>query len=270
MLVLLHAPHGIVVVVFLPAQRGLRYTQQTSLMRGGLPSCPVRPTVCVADFRSARRGMCGVFPFRPGRPARRSSVPPGAVYVEVFRSVWRGPVYAAVFCSVWCGPVCAAVFHSTRHGIGVPFCLARAGVGGGPPFCPARHARRSSILLSTACTAFFHSTRGGMRGGLPFRLVRHTRRCSVLSGAARYARRCCGSIKGGPGSLCWNCFSPLQCGAPTEATPQQQWRQQRHGEQRDGNDDGKGILVTTAWHSSIAVSFALFLLYSYTLLHSIE
>jgi len=70
--------------------------------------------------------------------------------------------------------------------------------------------------------------------------------------------------------VCWNCFSPLRCGAQTEATPQQQRRQQRHGEQRHGNDNGKGILVTTAWHSSIAASFALFLLYSYILLHSIE
>jgi len=70
--------------------------------------------------------------------------------------------------------------------------------------------------------------------------------------------------------VCWNCFSPLRCGAPTEATPQQQRWQQRHGEQRHGNDNGKGILVTTAWHSSIAASFALFLLYSYILLHSIE
>jgi len=147
-------------------------------------------------------------------------------------------------------PSCAAVFR--------------------PVQCGLRYVRRTSVLHGAVCAAFFLSARGGMRGGLPFRLVRHTRRCSVLSGAARYARRCCGSIKGGPGSLCWNCFSSLRCGAPTEATPQQQWRQQRHGEQRDGNDDGKGILVTTAWHSSIAVSFALFLLYSYTLLHSIE
>jgi len=69
--------------------------------------------------------------------------------------------------------------------------------------------------------------------------------------------------------MCWNCFSPLRCGAPTEATPQQRRRQQRRGEQRHGNDNGKGILVTTAWHSSIAASFALFLLYSYILLHSI-
>jgi len=70
--------------------------------------------------------------------------------------------------------------------------------------------------------------------------------------------------------VCWNCFLPLRCGAPTEATPKQQRRQQHHGEQRHGNDNGKGILVTTAWHSSIAASFALFLLYSYILLHSME
>jgi len=69
---------------------------------------------------------------------------------------------------------------------------------------------------------------------------------------------------------CWNCFSPLRCGAPTEATPQQRQRQQHRGEQRHGNGNGKGILVTTVWRSSIAASFALFLLHSYILLDSCE
>jgi len=69
---------------------------------------------------------------------------------------------------------------------------------------------------------------------------------------------------------CWNCFLSLWFGALTEATPQQRRRQQRCGEQRHGNGNGKGILVTTAWRSSIAASFALFLLHSYILLHSIE
>jgi len=41
-------------------------------------------------------------------------------------------------------------------------------------------------------------------------------------------------------------------------------RQQRCRKQR------RGSLVTTAWRSSIAASFAFFLLYSYILLHSIE
>ena len=212
--VFLHAQCGIVVVIFLPARCGLRYAPQPSLMHGGLPSCPVRPSVCAAVFRSARRGMRGALPFHPGRHARWSSVPPGAAYVEVFHPVWRGPVCAAVFRSVWCGPVCAAVFRSTRRGIGVPFCLARPGVRGGPPFCPARHARRSSVVLGAACAAFFRSARGGICGGLPFCPVRHMRWCSVLSGAAWYARRgsvlsgavqcarrCCGSVIGGPGSL---------------------------------------------------------------------
>jgi len=34
---------------------------------------------------------------------------------------------------------------------------------------------------------------------------------------------------------CWNCFSPLRCGVPTEATPQQRRRQQRRGEQCHSN-----------------------------------
>ena len=75
--------------------------------------------------------------------------------------------------------------------------------------------------------------------------------------------------------VCWNCFSPLRRGAPTEATPQQRRRQQRRrqqrcGEQRHSNGNGKGILVRTAWHSSIAASFAFFLPHSYILLHSSE
>ena len=178
--------------VFRPVRYGLWYVWWSSV----LPGVP-----CVAVFRSARHGMHGVVPFRPGWHARWSSVPPGMAYAEVFRSVWRGLVCTAVFCSLWHGPVCTAVFRSARRGIGVPFCLARPGVRGGPPFCPAWHTWRSSVLLGAECAVFFHSARDGMRGGLPFRRVRHTRRCSVLSGAARYARRCCGSILGGPGSL---------------------------------------------------------------------
>jgi len=64
--VCLHARRGIVVVVFLPALHHLRYARQTSLMRGGLPSCPVRPSVYAVVFRSARHGMAAVF-----RSARR-------------------------------------------------------------------------------------------------------------------------------------------------------------------------------------------------------
>ena len=81
---------------------------------------------------------------------------------------------------------------------------------------------------------------------------------------------CFDGLKGEIGlTVCWNCISTLRCGMPKEAKPQL-WRwQQRRGEQRHGNGNGKGILVTTAWHSSIA-SFALFLLDSYILLHSIE
>ena len=72
----------------------------------------------------------------------------------------------------------------------------------------------------------------------------------------------------GIGRMCWNCFSPLRCGAPTEATPQQRRRQKRCGEQRHSNGNGKGILATTAWYSSIAASVAFFLLHSYILLDS--
>ena len=50
------------------------------------------------------------------------------------------------------------------------------------------------------------------------------------------------------------------------------WKQ--HLTNSDGSNavgsNGKGILVMTSWRSSIAVSFAFFLLNSYTLLHSIE
>ena len=194
--VFLHARRGIVVVVFLPARRGLQYAQQTSLMCSSLPSCPVRPSVCAAVFRSAQRGMRGGLPFCSVRHVRHSSFPPGAACPavfhsaqcgirEVFHCVWHGLVCVVVFCSVWRGPVCAAVFRSARRGIGVPFCLARPSVHGGPPFCPARHAWHSSVLLGAACVAFFGSAWGGMHGGLPFRPVRHTRWCSVLSGAAR-------------------------------------------------------------------------------------
>jgi len=300
-----HARHGIVVVVFLPTRRGLRYAQQTSLMRGGLLSCPVRPSVCAAVFRSARRGMRGGLPFCSAWHARRSSFPPGAACAAVFRSaqcgihggilfclaqpgmcssvpfclarpgvrggvpfcparhrcsvlsgaarcvlrssvlpgaacaaffrsarccmrgvlpfrpgrharrspVSPGAAYAAVFRSLWRGPVCAAVFCSARHGIGVPFCLAQPGLRGGPQFCPSRHARRSCVLLGAPYAVFFRSAWGGMCSRLPFRPVRHTRRCSVLSGAARYARRCCGSVIGGPGSLVALLDDPVVIGA---------------------------------------------------------
>ena len=173
---------------------------------------PVEPqTVRESQDLDTRHGRRSCFP--PGARARRSSVPPGVAYAEVFRSVWRGPVCAAVFRSVWRGPVCAVGFRSARRGIGVPFCLARPGVCGGPTFCPARHTRCSSVLLGVARVAFLRSARGGMHGGLLFRPVRHTRRCSVLSGTARYARRSCGSVIGGPGSLVAQPDNPVIIGA---------------------------------------------------------
>jgi len=178
--------------VFRPVRCGLRYVRRSSVLPGA---------AWAAVFHSARHGMGGVLPFRPGQHGRRSSVPPSAAYAQVFHSVWRGPVCAAVFRSVWRGPVCTAVFRSARRGIGVRFCLARPCVRGGPPCCPARHTRRSSVLRGAACAAFFRSARGGMHGGLPLRPVRNAQRRSVLSGAARYARRCCGSVIGRPGSL---------------------------------------------------------------------
>jgi len=149
--------------VFHPVRCGLRYVRRSSVV----PSA-----ACAAVLRSARHGMRGVLAFRTGRHAGRSSVPPGAAYAEVFRSVWGGPVCAAVFRSVWRSPLCAAVFRSTRRGIGVPFYLARPGVRGGPPFCLARHAWRSSILLGAACAAFFRSARCRIHGGVPFCLAR--------------------------------------------------------------------------------------------------
>jgi len=178
--------------VFRPVQCGLQYVRWSSVQPGA---------ACAVVFRSAQHGLRSVLPFRLGRHVWRSSDPPGAAYVEVFRPVWRGPVCATVFCSVWRGAVCAVVFCSARRGIGVPLCLVWPGVRGGPPFCPAQNARCSSILLGVACVALFRSARGRMRGGLPFHPVGHTRWCSVLSGVARYTRRCCRSVIGGPGSL---------------------------------------------------------------------
>jgi len=61
--------------------------------------------------------------------------------------------------------------------------------------------------------------------------------------------------------------SPLRCGAPVEASPQQRRRQQRCGEQWHSNGSGKGIPATTAWHSLIAASSAFFLLSFYILLY---
>jgi len=188
--------------VFRSVQCGLRYVRRSSVLPG---------VACAAVFHSTRHGMRGILPFCPGRHTRRSSIPSGAAYAEIFHSVWRGPVCAAVFRSVWRGPVCAAVFRSAPCGIGVLFSLARPGVHGGPQFCPAWQAPRSSVLIGAA---FFCSARGGMhggvpfclarpsmRGGVPFRPGRHAWRCSVLSNVARCARRCCGSVIGGPRSL---------------------------------------------------------------------
>ena len=183
-LVLLHTRCGIIVVVFLPARRGLRYARQTSLMRGSLLSCPVPPSVCAAVFRSARRGMHGGLPFYVARHALRSSFPPRAAC-------------AVVFSSAQCGTRGGLPFCLTRPHIrgGVPFCLAQPGVRGGFPFCPARHrcsvlsgvarcALWSSILPGAACAPFFCSARHGMHGVLPFHQGRHARRSPVPPGAA--------------------------------------------------------------------------------------
>jgi len=75
---------------------------------------------------------------------------------------------------------------------GVLFCLAWPGVCGGVPFCPARH------------------------------------RCSVLSGAARYARQCCGSVIGGPGSLVALTDDPVIIGASDPRS----WHCSGHAAQR--------------------------------------
>jgi len=181
--VFLYAQHGIVVVIFLPAQRSLRYVWQTSLIRGGLPSCPLRPSVCAAVFRSAQRGMHGGLPFCSAWHARRSSLPPRAAYAAVFRSAWYGIRGGLPFC----------LARPSMRG-GVPFCLARPGVRGGVPFCPTRHrcsvlsgaaccARRSSVLPGAASTAFFHSARHGMCGVITFRLWWHARWSPVPPGA---------------------------------------------------------------------------------------
>ena len=61
--------------------------------------------------------------------------------------------------------------------------------------------------------------------------------------------------------------SPLQRGAPVEASPQQRRRQQCCREQWHSNGSCKGIPATTAWHSLIAASSAFFLLSFYILLY---
>ena len=135
--VFLHARRGIVVVVFLPARRGLWYARQTSLMRGGLPSYPVRPLVCAVVLRSARCGMRGGLLFCSARHARCSSFPPGAACTAVFRSARCGIRGGLPFCLAWpsmCGRI--------------PFSLAWPGVHGGVPFRPAR--QRCSVLSGVA------------------------------------------------------------------------------------------------------------------------
>ena len=197
--IFLHAQRGIIIVVFLPAWRGivifvflptwhgLRYARQTSLMRGSLPSCPVRPLVCTAVFHSARRGMRGGLPFCLARHARRSSFPSGAECTAVFRSARCGIHGGLPFSLAW--PVMCG---------GVPFCLARPGVHGGVPFCPARHrcsvlsgaarcARQYSILPGAAHAVFFHCAQRSMRGVLPFCPGQHARWSLVPPGAAYVA-----------------------------------------------------------------------------------
>jgi len=182
--VFLHARRGIVVVVFLPARRGLQYAQQTSLMRGGLPSCPVQPSVCAVVFRSAQRGMHGGLAFCSAWHVRHSSFPPGAACPAVFRSAQCGIRRGLPFCLARPG-MCG----------GVLFCLAWLGVRSGVPFCPAwyrcfvlsgaaRCARRSSVLPGAARSAFFRSARCGMHGILPFCLGWHARRSPVPPSAA--------------------------------------------------------------------------------------
>ena len=156
--------------------------------------CAQRSSV-LPFFRSARRSMRGVLPFRLGRHAWWCSVLSGAAWY-------------ARRCSVLPGAVYTAVFHSARRGIGVTFCLSWPGVCGGPLFCLAQHAWRCPVLLGAACAAFFHSGRGGLHGGLPFRPVRHTRQCSILSGAAWYARWC--SVL--PGAAYAAVFCSARCG----------------------------------------------------------
>jgi len=182
--VFLPVRRGIVVVVFLPTWRGLRYARQTSLMRGGLPSCPVWPLVCTAVFHSARRGMRGGLLFCLAQHARRSSFPPGAECTAVFRSAR-------------CGIRGGLPFSLARPGMcgGVPFCLARPDVHGGVRFCQARHrysvlsgaarcAWQYSILPGAAHAVFFRCARRSMRGVLPFCPGRHAWRSLVPPGAA--------------------------------------------------------------------------------------
>ena len=126
-----HVRRGIVVVVFL-----------TPVVASSLVVFLMPGVAYTAFFRSAPRGcqcarrcsvlsgagfaMRGGLPFRSAQHARRSSVPPGAAYAEVFRSVWRGLV-------------CAAFFRSARRGM---CCVL--------PFRPVRHTQRCSVLSGAA------------------------------------------------------------------------------------------------------------------------
>jgi len=158
--VFLHARRGIIIVIFLHAWHGLRYTWQTSLMGGVLPSCRVRPSVCMMVICSTRGGMYSGLPFSPVWYTQRCSSSSGMARLMRPCSVLPITVYSAVFRSDWHGPVCMAILRSPQRGI--PGVL---------PFCSAWHARRSSILPRVAYVAVFHSTQCGICGGIWICLV---------------------------------------------------------------------------------------------------
>jgi len=149
-------------------------------VRGGVPFCTARPSVCVVDFRCARHGirsgvlLCLTWP---------------SVCLAVFRSAW---------CSIRGGGSVLSGAAVGMHG-GLPFrsaqhtrrCSVLPGAAYAVVFCPVwrglRYARPFSVLPGVACAAFFRSAWCGVRGVLPFCPALQTRRCLVLSGAARCA-----------------------------------------------------------------------------------
>ena len=87
--------------------------------------------------------------------------------------------------------------------------------------------------------------RSGQRhvSGLGVRPQRRSTACRrAKNPMARWPTVPKGSPRGTTSRRCWNCFSPLRRGAPTEATQQQRRRQQRHSN-GDGSNAGSNAIA---------------------------
>jgi len=111
-------------------------------MHSRVPFYLVRPSVYVVVLCSSRHGRRSGVPFCLGWPL----------------------VCLVVFRCAWCSKCSRVLFGLVRH---TRWCSVLSGVAfgmhGGPLFCPTQHAWRSSVLLSVACMAFFHSVWHGHR-----------------------------------------------------------------------------------------------------------